>query len=359
MNISEVVYQDTNHSTRTQAGPSIIEALTAEASAGPAYRVLRVETANAAIERAAMQPVPEMLFSECWFEGEVCFLFADTGAGKSLLALQIADSLTTGRPIDGFKMNAEPKTVLYLDFELSEKQTESRYSDAGKDRYHFSSRLIRLSVDPDKIDISGEIEASLKVDISTAIDRHRAEVVIVDNLTWLATDTLPFMKSMKSLQREYGVSILLLAHTPKISEARPISNNDMAGSKQLMNFVDSAFALGKSHKDPALRYLKQIKVRVCEFVFTSKNVAVMRIEKPRNFTGLRVVEYCSEYEHLRPLKEVEQEITVQKVLDLKRCNPEMSNRAIAEKAGTNHTQVGRILKSVEPSRSTEVDSEPF
>ena len=335
------------------------------AKPGPAYQVLKAEPMNTALDRVASMPMPKMLFSECWFEGEVCFLFADTGAGKSLLALQIADSLTTGRPIDGFKMNAEPKTVLYLDFELSEKQTESRYSDAGKDRYHFSSRLIRLSVDPDKIDISGEIEASLKVDISTAINEHGAQVVIVDNLTWLATDTerakdaLPFMKYMKSLQREYGVSILLLAHTPKISEARPISNNDMAGSKQLMNFVDSAFALGKSHKDPALRYLKQIKVRVCEFVFTSKNVAVMRIEKPRNFTGLRVVEYCSEYEHLRPLKEVEQEITVQKVLDLKRCNPEMSNRAIAEKAGTNHTQVGRILKSVEPSRSTEVDSEPF
>ena len=331
----------------TQANASIIDAVRAEASAGPSYQVLKCETMNTALDRAASMPMPKMLFSECWFEGEVCFLFADTGAGKSLLALQIADSLTTGRPIDGFKMNAEPKTVLYLDFELSEKQTESRYSDAGKDRYHFSSRLIRLSVDPDKIDISGEIEASLKVDISTAIDRHRAEVVIVDNLTWLATDTLPFMKSMKSLQREYGVSILLLAHTPKISEARPISNNDMAGSKHLMNFVDSAFAIGRSHKDTSLRYLKQVKVRACEAVFNSHNVAVMRIEKDFNFTGFRVVGYATEYEHLKPLKEVEREATNQKIIDLKREQPDLSLRKLASMAGTNPMKVKRVLDSMD------------
>jgi hypothetical protein len=66
------------------------------------------------------------------------------------------------------------------------------------------------------------------------------------------------MKYLKGLQRTHSLSILILAHTPKIAESTPITQNDMAGSKHLMNFVDSAFALGQSHKNGRLRYLKQI-----------------------------------------------------------------------------------------------------
>jgi KaiC/GvpD/RAD55 family RecA-like ATPase len=340
----------------------------AEATAtGGRYRILKVETANAAIERAATQPVPNMLFSECWFEYEVCFLFADTGLGKSILAVQIADGITTGKPIPGFTMQAKPQPVLYIDFELSEKQFQNRYSAEYEENYPFSDRFYRLHVDRDKIDSAGDFEESFKADIEAAIQETGARVVIVDNLTWVKTETekardaLPLMKYLKELQRKYGLSILLLAHTPKIAESRPITVNDMAGSKHLMNFVDSAFALGRSHKDGSLRYLKQLKVRACEAVFTSHNVAVMRIEKDRNFTGFRVVDYGTEFEHLKPLKEVEQEIAVQKIIDLKRAHPELSNREIARKAGTNHTHVGRVLKSLEPEKAEFIESnnEPF
>jgi len=329
----------------------------AEATAtGEQYRILKVETANAAIERAATQPVPNMLFSECWFEYEVCFLFADTGLGKSILAVQIADGITTGKPIPGFTMQAKPQPVLYIDFELSEKQFQNRYSADYEENYQFSERLYRLHVDRDKIDSDGTVEDNLKADIEAAVQETGARVVIVDNLTWVKTDTekakdaLPLMKYLKGLQRTYGLSILLLAHTPKIAESTPISVNDMAGSKHLMNFVDSAFAIGRSHKDASLRYLKQVKVRACEAVFHSHNVAVMRIEKDQNFTGFRVVDYGTEFEHLKPLKEVEQEITNQKIRNLKRAHPEWSLRKIADKAGVNPMKVKRLLDRMEPEQ---------
>jgi len=344
----------------------ILDELHHEAENGK-YRLLKVETANEAIRRAASLPVPKMLFSECWFQHELCFLFADTGLGKSILAVQIADSITTGKPIPGFRMEADPQPILYLDFELSDKQFQNRYSKEYTENYRFSERFHRIHVDRDKIDESGDFEDDLKADLETAIKETESTVIIIDNITWVKTETekardaLPLMKYLKGLQRKYHLSVLILAHTPKIAESCPISVNDMAGSKHLMNFVDSAFALGRSHKDGKLRYLKQVKVRACEAVFTSHYVAIMRIEKDRNFTGFRVVDYSTEYEHLKPLKEVEREILTQKIIELKREEPKLSNREIAKKAGTNHTKVGRILASLEPERTefNETEHEPF
>ncbi|MEI6848110.1 MAG: AAA family ATPase [Chlorobiaceae bacterium] len=345
---------------------TIIDEIQAEASP---YRLLKVETANEAMQRASTQAVPKMLFSECWHESETCFLFADTGLGKSLLAVQIADSITRGIPIQDFKMEASPQPVLYLDFELSEKQFQNRYSDNYQNNYHFSERFFRLHVDRDKVDVDGEVEDNLKADIEAAIKNTDARIVIIDNITWIKTETerardaLPLMKYLKGLQRTYGLSFLLLAHTPKIAESSPISVNDMAGSKHLMNFVDAAFALGRSHKDRSLRYLKQVKVRACEAVFHTKNVVAMRIEKDSNFVRFRVVDYGSEYEHLKPLKEIENEITAGKIIELHRQNPSLSNREIARKVGTYHTRVNKVLNRIKAEVTepvnTQEDEEPF
>lgn len=50
---------------------------------------LIVKKANLWIEDAKNRPIPNMLFSELWYENEVCILFSDTNNGKSVLAVQI------------------------------------------------------------------------------------------------------------------------------------------------------------------------------------------------------------------------------------------------------------------------------
>ena len=87
-----------------------------------------MKTANEWLQQASLRPVPKMLFSELWHEGELCILFADTNTGKSILAVQIADSISRGTPIEGFKMTAKEQPVVYFDFELFDKQFEARYS---------------------------------------------------------------------------------------------------------------------------------------------------------------------------------------------------------------------------------------
>ncbi|KUK77210.1 MAG: Uncharacterized protein XD92_0883, partial [Proteiniphilum acetatigenes] len=49
--------------------------------------LLEVKTANKWIEQASRRPIPRMLFSEFWFEQELCILFADTNVGKTILAV--------------------------------------------------------------------------------------------------------------------------------------------------------------------------------------------------------------------------------------------------------------------------------
>ena len=86
-----------------------------------------LKTANNWIKQDSKRPIPKMLFSEFWYEQELCILFADTNVGKTILAVQIADSISRGHPIPGFKLEANAQKVIYCDFELNDKQFQGRY----------------------------------------------------------------------------------------------------------------------------------------------------------------------------------------------------------------------------------------
>lgn len=96
-----------------------------------------VKTANRWIEQAKTRPIPQMLFGEFWFEGELCILFADTNLGKSILAVQISNSISRGEQIQGFNLESPKQPILYFDFELSDKQFENRYSNHFEQHYDF------------------------------------------------------------------------------------------------------------------------------------------------------------------------------------------------------------------------------
>jgi hypothetical protein len=44
-----------------------------------------------------------------WYEGELCILFADSNLGKSILAVQIGNSINTGIATEPFPIEAEIK----------------------------------------------------------------------------------------------------------------------------------------------------------------------------------------------------------------------------------------------------------
>lgn len=308
-----------------------------------------VKTANRWIEQAKTRPIPQMLFGEFWFEGELCILFADTNLGKSILAVQIGNSVSRGEPIRGFTLETVKQPVLYFDFELSDKQFENRYSIKFEQHYHFDNNFIRVEIDSDANVPQGQsYEDYLNHSLERSIVETGAKVLIIDNLTYLknetekAKDALPLMKHLKALKNKYGLSILALAHTPKRDLSKPITRNDLQGSKMLINFCDSSFSIGESHSDKNLRYLKQIKQRNTEQIYDAENVCVCQIDKPGNFLLFEFVNFGKEWEHLKQHTERDKESLSGKVSELKEQG--RSLREIGAELGISHMKVSRILK---------------
>jgi RecA-family ATPase len=266
------------------------------------------------LNRRKTRPIPKMLFSEFWFEGELCILFADTNLGKSILAVQIGNSISRGEQIRGFKLETPKQPILYFDFELSDKQFENRYSIKFEQHYSFDNNFIRVEINPDAtIPETQTFEDYLNHSLERSINETGAKVLIIDNLTYLknetekAKDALPLMKHLKALKNKYGLSILALAHTPKRDLSKPITRNDLQGSKMLINFCDSSFSIGESHSDKNLRYLKQIKQRNTEQIYDAENVCVCQIDKPLNFLLFEFVNFGKEWEHLKQHTEKDKE----------------------------------------------------
>ena len=93
--------------------------------------------------------------------------------------------------------------------------------------------------------------------------------------------------------------MLVLAHTPKRNTNTPLTQNSLAGSKRIANFMDSIFAIGTSKKNrPSSRYIKQIKVRSTEMTYGDDNVIECDIVKDDDFLHFRVNGYGTEAENL-------------------------------------------------------------
>ncbi|SCM55285.1 AAA family ATPase [Petrimonas mucosa] len=300
--------------------------------------LLEVKTANKWIEQASRRPIPRMLFSEFWFEQELCILFADTNVGKTILAVQIADSISRGQSIPGFKLETKAQKVIYCDFELNDKQFQSRYSRNYEDPYLFSDNFLRVEINPDA---DFPEDASFEFALSNAIERvitdTGAKIVIIDNITYLrhenerAKDALPLMKHLKRLKNKYNLSLLVLAHTPKRDLTKPLTRNDLQGSKVLMNFCDSSFAIGESSSDSSFRYIKMIKVRSTEHIYDSYNIMVCQITKPDNFLHFNFLHLDSEYKHLKMVTERDREILEEEVRGCILEEPSISAYAIAKR----------------------------
>lgn len=318
---------------------------------GSKFGLFNLKTANEWIEEAKKHPIPNKLFSELWYENELCFLFADTNLGKSILAVQIADSITKSKAINGFSLSVEQQNVAYFDFELSPKQFEARYSDNFDNHYVFSDNFSRANIDTGQdIPANMSFDDYLNQSIEELIIKKSIKILIIDNITYLksdmekARDALPLMKHLQTLKAKYNLSILVLAHTPKRDMAKPISINDIQGSKMLINFADSAFAIGKSYKDSSIKYIKQIKQRNTEELYGPDNVITCQILKESNFLEFSHLGYAREMEHLKTYSESEVSDIETNIIELSKSNPKLSNREIAKQLETNHMKVGRTLK---------------
>jgi predicted ATP-dependent serine protease len=282
----------------------------------PADALFTIHSANRWLELQSHQPEPQMLFGSFWHQDEICILFADTNLGKSILAVQLGHEIARGACIEPFANNTPPAKVLYIDFELSPNQFRARYNECHA-THNFADNLYRaeFNTQAQMPPQYKNFEQYISAAIESAIKRTGAQVLIIDNISCLrdgtaygtANEALKLMQQLKTLRQRYSLSILVLAHTPKRNPANPITANDLQGSKMLMNFADSAFAIGQSHTNPELRYLKQIKQRSGRETYGTANVCLFQLTKQYGYLSFRLTGYDHEYHHLRRHTQSQQE----------------------------------------------------
>ena len=299
--------------------------------------MLSIKSANRTLTEASMTANPKQLYGEFWFEHEIGCLFADSNVGKSILAIQIAEDIAkTG------------ETVLYFDFELSEKQFQLRFTDEQGNLHHFPSTLYRVQPDMNLIaSIDEPFEDALMRNIENVAVETKARILIIDNISILCMqmekgeDSAALVQRLRTLKNKYGFSILIIAHTPKRNMSMPITQNDLAGSKKLFNFIDSCFAIGLSAQGGNMRYVKQVKVRNCEMRYGGDNVMVCHIEKVGTMVQFINMGTAPEHDHLRMVNREEQ---VQEVRLLSASG--LSLRDIASRMGVSKSTVNRMLREV-------------
>jgi len=319
-----------------------------------------IKPAGAWLQTAGKTPAAKMLFDRFWFEEELCILFADTNAGKSILAVQIGDSISRGEPVSSFEIHAAPATVLYFDFELTDKQFKTRYHQPGYGEYKFNPNFLRAVFNPssNRARKFSTFQEYISNELENAIINTKAKVLIIDNLTCLRYDThaitgaLNLIHSLQSLKSRYGLSILVLAHTPKRNPLKPITQNDLQGSKMLINFCDSAFAIGQSQSVPGLRYVKQIKQRSISETYGAEKVCLCNIVKHYNFLQFEFAGHDYEAAHLASYTEQHRKANEARIAELNQQG--LSIRQIAARINVSATAVFRVLKRLEISTSQRV-----
>jgi len=288
---------------------------------------------------------PRKLFGNFFYENEIALLLGDTNVGKTALAYDITFAVDNGYNYWREPMCEVPgeKNIVFYDLENSKRQFAARYVHKN----FTLKNITRVEFDQRNINLLSR-DCFLE-DVENRINVQIPNLFVIDNLSYLlnsasAKESIEFMKRLKSLKETNPcVSILIIAHTKKRNMGRVLDQNDLYGSKFLMNFVDSAFGLGASVIDSSTRYLKQIKTRSSE---KYNLVAELEIEGDP-YLHFELVEWTPECNHMKQGHSRETVITdaiaeqiVEKLAD------GYSIREIANAIGVSKSTVGRFTREL-------------
>jgi RecA-family ATPase len=287
---------------------------------------------------------PRKLFGNFFYENEIALLLGDTNVGKTALAYDITFAVDNGYNYWREPMCEVPgeKNIVFYDLENSKRQFAARYVHKG----FTLKNLTRVEFDQRNINLLSR-DCFLE-DVENRINDQVPNLFVIDNLSYLfnnnasAKESIEFMKRLKSLKETNpSVSILIIAHTKKRNMGRTIDQNDLYGSKFLMNFVDSAFGLGASVIDSSTRYLKQIKTRSSE---KYSQVAELEIEG-EPYLHFELVKWTPECNHMKQGRSRETVITdaiAEQIVEL--TNDGFSIREIASTLDVSKSSVHRFLR---------------
>lgn len=308
--------------------------------------IFKYGTAPEWLDLAATLPTPPMLYGPLFRQNELSLLFADMGAGKTIFGYQIAQKIATGKSGNKYIPDSEPQKALYFDFELQIKQFEVRFKNKEGHVFPLSDNIIRVELDLTESDLNQSLEDQVFNQIKTLVNELNIKILIIDNITYISDTSdfrtaLKFMQKLRIFKNQFDLSILVVGHTPKRNLDEPLTENSLAGSKNLMNLADSSFAIGKSAKGHQYRYIKQIKVRWTSFEFHKENVLDCEIGVENGFTQFFFNGTCNENEHLKKINPLDGRN--ENILEMSKAGK--TQKEISETFGITDRQVRNILKN--------------
>jgi predicted ATP-dependent serine protease len=290
---------------------------------------------NDVVREAKLLPPAVNLYGHFSYENEVAICAGDNGVGKSILAVQAGIAIAKGGDrSEPFHGDTRPRKVLYLDYELTDRQFYSRFNSEL-----FPDNLYRVS--PNPLCIGCDIGT---MQIRQMVEDHQPEVLIIDNLTTMlgssaqdAEVAINAMRFLKELQMTKGLTVIVVAHTPKLYEAVPLKVEHVGGSKHLTNYADSVFFIAASSKGPDVRYIKHVKMRNTE---APKGVFDVTLGKKDGILQFTYLGMSQEYAHF-PVKTSSKEARNAEIKELYTSGKNMSD--IAETFGIDKATVSRII----------------
>ena len=314
---------------------------------------LKAKRLKDTLKEQLSKPRKRKLFGQLWWENELLILFATTGVGKTILGVQLAEAIASGKNVfEGlteFINECGAMIVLLLDYELSPAQLIKRYTDKnGKNLHDFHDNLIRLDSNDDFEFKKGDsMEDLINKDIERYIIKYKPKVLIIDNLSVLKSGTenskeaLPLMQMLNNLKKKYNLSILVIGHTPKKDTFSAINMNHLQGSAQIGNALDGCIALAMCHNKED-RYLIELKQRNESFIAHSDSVIRLDLNKEFNFLKFTYLGQEPENTLLSPLN-------ADAILDLEKYVIEESkkghsHREIAITTCWGKSKIGEVIK---------------
>ena len=299
------------------------------------YGVLTGRPMNAWIDESIKLPDPRTYCRGMIVEGENSVIFAYSNVGKTAFTMQAVSEI------------ARWHKVAYVDFEMSQKQLEMRYVDKESGAiHHFPENFYRMELNAE--DIEDEDLETAVLNSVEILAQQGFHYIVIDNLSFVCSDgekavtACLFMRRLIRLKRKYGLTTIVVAHTPKRRIQEPITQNDLAGSAKLMALFDAGIAIARSAVDNDIRYVKQVKVRTGELIYGQDNVILYDVVKEDGFLKFEFRGYGKEDDHLKGREAQDDTEDILSILRLQKDGK--SFRDIAKSLDLSLGKVQRLLK---------------
>jgi hypothetical protein len=304
------------------------------------------ESFTSAVERGANMPPLKKMCGDLLLENTINIWFGDNGTAKTFVAMSISNDIANGKkPLVEFKNEDEPHVVIYHDYELTDRQLAARFNG-----FPFSENLIRGNIDYTMNLDDYDIGDLLIREIEGYAKEHSKVTVFVDNISVFDNLNLEdrreagkLLRALNKLKKLYtGLTIVILAHTPKLEPYKPILKDHLAGSKQLQNLIDGIVGFGKAGSDHSLYYIKQLKQRGDKIEFHYENVITFCLASIESYILPQFRGYGFENELLQTPKEEQRKLRNKAIYE-KYCEG-VTPTQLAEDSGLSRQYIHKIIK---------------